>query len=58
MANKNTAGNVFRNFKAREKRLIADMDRREKNGKNKENVDDTFRNFRYMTAGGERVWSF
>ena len=57
MANKNRGGNILRNFKAKEKRLVSIIDRREKNGKNKENVDNTFNNFR-MTAGGERVWSF
>lgn len=58
MANKNTSGTLYKNFKAKEARLVGVIDRREKNGDNKENTDKVFNNFHSMTADGERVWSF
>lgn len=58
MATKNTGGNTLKNFKAKESRLVRIIDKREKTGENKENVDTTFNNFHHMTTDGERVWSF
>ena len=57
MANKNTAGNTLAKAKAKEERLVRMIDRRENNGKNMENVDTSFSNYR-MTDSGERVWSY
>lgn len=58
MANKNTAGTMFVRTKAKEDRLIDRIDKRDANGTNNENVDNTFRNYTHMTNSGERVWSF
>ena len=58
MATKNTVGNTYKRFKQREARLVRKIDKRDENGKNRENVDDTFRNYAHITNNGERVWSF
>jgi len=57
MANKNYAGTQFERAKRKESRLISKIDKRESNGKNIENVDDTFANYTH-SADGERVWSY
>ena len=57
MANKNTTGNLFTRFKDRETRLVKVMDKRAKDGDDRENVDPTWDKHQ-LTAQGERVWSF
>lgn len=58
MANKNRVGNAYHYGQKKIDRLISKIDRRAKNGKNRENVDNTFRSHSHMTRKGERVWSF
>ena len=57
MANKNTTGRYVVRTEAMEDRLIDRIDKRDANGDNMENVDDTFSNYSHTTSG-ERVWSF
>jgi len=57
MANKNTVGNAFRRFKDKETRLVHIIDKRERAGKNRENTDSAYNNFKYA-PNGERVWSY
>ena len=57
MANKNTVGNAYKRFQAKETKLVDEMDKREKNGKNMENTDSAYGNFKYA-PNGERVWSY
>lgn len=56
MANKNTAGNTLRNFKAKESRIISIIDKRDKKGAN-DNTDRAYNDYSVNTSG-ERVWSF
>ena len=58
MAKKATVGNAYHYSQKKIDRLIAKIDRREVNGKNRENVDNTYRNHSHMTHRGGRVWSF
>jgi len=57
MANKNTVGNAYKRFKSKETRLVRVIDKREKNGENRENTDSAYNNFKYA-PNGERVWSY
>lgn len=57
MATKNYSGNILNRQKNWESRLINKIDRRDKNGKNRENVDDEYNNFT-TTKDGSKVWSF
>jgi hypothetical protein len=56
MANKNTAGNLFKRAKAKETKLVEVIDKRDKKGAN-DNTYSAYDKFRY-TPSGERVWSF
>ena len=58
MANKNNAGTLVYNNDRYIDRLNDKLDRRTKDGSDRENVDDTFNNFHHVTTSGERVWSF
>ena len=58
MANKNRVGNAYHFNTKKIDRLIAKIDKRTKNGKDRENVDNTYRNHSHMTENNERVWSF
>ena len=55
MSNKNTAGNRFYNFQAREDRIIDRIDNRESNKSNMENVDRAYNNYR-VTDSGAKEW--
>ena len=57
MANKNYSGNILNRQKNWESRIVDKIDRRDKNGKNRENVDDEYNNFT-TTKDGSKVWSF
>ena len=57
MANKNKLGASFVRHLKRQERLIAKIDDRERKGKNRENTDHVFNQYRY-TDKGERVWTF
>jgi hypothetical protein len=57
MADKNYAGAQMYHQERRENRLIEKIDYREKNGKNRENVDEQFSNFT-INKDGSKVWSF
>jgi hypothetical protein len=57
MADKNRAGTKVFNSKKQEDRMISDIDYREKTGKNKENVDDSYNTFTVI-EDGSKVWSF
>ena len=57
MANKNYAGTQLIRAQQKEDRLIDKIDKRESNGNNLSNIDNTFRNYTH-SDGGERVWSF
>ena len=57
MANKNTIGNAWLRFKDREQRLLKVIDKRTKDGDDRENVDPAWQKHK-ITAQGERVWSF
>jgi hypothetical protein len=57
MANKNTAGNLFKRAMIKETRLVKVIDKREAKGTNRENTDSTYNNFRYAPSG-ERVWHY
>jgi hypothetical protein len=57
MADKNYAGAQMYRQERRENRLIEKIDYREKNGKNRENVDEQFSNFT-INKDGSKVWSF
>jgi hypothetical protein len=57
MSKKSTVGNAYNRGLKEIDRLIRAIDRREANGKNKENTDDVFRNHSF-TKEGDRVWSF
>jgi hypothetical protein len=54
---KKTVGNAYHYSQKKIDRLITEMDRRTKTGKDRENVDPTWQKHR-LTAQGERVWSF
>jgi len=57
MANKNSAGTlVYKNDRYIE-RLIDKLDRRSKDGSDRENVDQVWQNHS-TNENGERVWSF
>ena len=58
MAKKGTIGNAYHYSQKRIDRLITKIDKREASGKNRENVDNTYRNHSHTTNNGERVWSF
>ena len=58
MAKKGTVGNAYFNSQRKIDRLITKIDRREASGKNRENVDNTYKNHSHITNNGERVWSF
>jgi len=55
---KKTVGNAYHYSMKKIDRLITKIDRRSANGKNRENVDNTYRNHSHKTREGERVWSF
>lgn len=58
MANKKNAnGNLFTRYKRREMRLVEILDKRTRNGKDRENVDPVWQKHSF-TPEGERVWSF
>ena len=58
MANKNYSGTQFMRAQSKEDRLIENIDRRDGNGENMENVDHTYNNHDHVNTSGERVWSF
>lgn len=55
---KNYDGNRYYKFQKRMEKLVHKLDQREKSGKNKENTDNTYSNYRYRVENGARVWSF
>ncbi len=57
MANKNTTGSTWSRFKDREQRLLKVIDKRTKDGDDRENVDPTWDKHQ-LTAQGDRIWSF
>ena len=57
MAKKGTVGNAYHYSQKKIDRLISKIDRRTENGKDRENVDPTYRRYSF-TKDGERVWSF
>ena len=57
MARKNNEGKRYAGWKSWEQKLVEGIDRREENGTNRENVDDTFNNYHFTTEGA-REWSF
>ena len=57
MAKKGTVGNAYHYSQKKIDRLISKIDRRTENGKDRENVDPTYRRCSF-TKDGERVWSF
>ncbi len=54
---KNYEGTRFVNFKSRENRLIKKIDKRDRDGSNRENTDNVYNNYR-RTEDGAKVWSF
>ena len=57
MAKKATIGNAYHNSQKKIDRLIAKIDKRTANGKDRENVDPTWQKHT-VNATGERCWSF
>jgi hypothetical protein len=55
---KKTVGNAYHYSMKKIDRLITKIDKRSVNGKNRENVDSTYKNHSHKTRDGERVWSF
>jgi hypothetical protein len=55
---KKIVGNAYHYSQKKIDRLIDKIDHRTKTGKDRENVDNTYKNHSRMTREGERVWSF
>lgn len=57
MAKKSTVGNAYHYSQKKIDRLLTKIDKRTANGKDRENVDPTYRKH-HFAANGDRVWSY
>ena len=57
MANKNRTGNLFNNWKKQESHLINQLEKRDENRNNAENVDPVYNKYE-VSSDGSKVWSF
>ena len=57
MARKATVGNAYHYSQKKIDRLLTKIDKRTANGKDRENVDPTYRKH-HFAANGARVWSY
>ena len=57
MANKNTCGSLVYRAKEREDRFVDKIDQRTRNGEDRENVDEVWKNHT-INEDGSRSWSF